>query len=73
MTATKRFAQARAKRKPADDLIRQIREDALRRILQPAPPPETWAPGELWPNESLDPENPGRFLLAARMVRSNTV
>lgn len=55
-----------------EELIRQIQKDALMRQLQPAPAPETWAPGELWPNESLDPDNPGRFLLARLLRREYT-
>lgn len=58
------------KKKETDELIRQIKEDALQRSKsmerRPIPKPLPLAPSELWPNESLDPDNPGRFLLASR-------
>jgi len=55
------------------ELIRQIMLQLMerQRSVEQAPPKpfENWAPGELWPNESLDPENPGRFLLARAKPR----
>ena len=65
--ALKRLVKARLKPPPDADLIQQIQRDMLMRQLQPAPAPETWAPGEMWPGESLDPQDPGRFLLARLM------
>lgn len=39
------------------------------RQLEPPPPPELWAPGELWPGESTDL---GGFLLAKLRQRNYT-